>query len=68
MITAEKSEMNLSYKLYTVETLKDVNGNEVQVPKLIGNCSIEQLESQKNSYLAMIADIDEKLKAIASLQ
>jgi hypothetical protein len=55
------------YELYTVQTIKDINGIDVQVPQSIGTYSIAELEAQKVSFQEQIDIIDEKIKAINEL-
>jgi len=55
------------FELYTVQTVKDINGIDVQVPQSIGTYSIAELESQKASLLKEIDLIDEKIDAINEL-
>lgn len=56
------------YELFTTETVQDINGNEAVIPRSIGHYSVAQLESEKASYQNQIAEIDNKISAIESLQ
>jgi len=53
--------------LFITTTVKDVNGKDVTIPQSIGTYSALDLENQKNSYLAEIAKIDEKISAIETI-
>ena len=55
------------YELFVVQTVKDIDGNDVQIPQSIGSFSIPELESQKTSYQSEIDKINEKIKAINEL-
>jgi len=59
---------NGQYELFTTETVQDVDGNEVVIPRSIGQYSLAQLEQEKANYLLAIASVDEKISAIESLQ
>lgn len=65
---AKKQESVVSseyYELFIVETVKDVDGNDVEIPRSIGQYSLAQLESEKTNYLNAIAKVEEKIAAIA---
>lgn len=55
------------FELFASETLKDVNGKTVTVPRSIGFHTVTQLEKHKANLLEQIADIDEKLGTIKTL-
>lgn len=55
------------YELFTQETIKDINGVEVVIPRSIGQYSIAQLEQEKTNLQNAIASVDEKIEAINSL-
>lgn len=55
------------YELFTTETVKDINGNEVVIPRSIGQYSLAQLEQEKAQYLSQITNIEEKINAINNL-
>jgi len=56
------------FELFTIETVKDIDGNDVTIPRSIGQYSLAQLEQEKQSYLTAIASIEEKETAINNLQ
>ena len=56
------------FELFTQETLKDINGKNVIVPRSIGQYSLEQLEAEKENYNNAIASIEEKIAAINSIK
>jgi hypothetical protein len=67
---AKKEESVVSsnyYELFTIEKIKDMNGDEVEIPRSIGQYSITNLEMEKENLLKMIVDIDEKITAIETL-
>jgi hypothetical protein len=47
-------------QLLTTQTVKDVNGNDVQIPQLVGSFSVNQLNTQ-------IADLQAKLNAVQAV-
>jgi len=55
------------YELYVNETVKDINDNDVVIPKSIGRYSIADLNNQKNYFTSEITKIDEKLAAIGNI-
>lgn len=55
------------YELFTQETVKDIEGNDVIIPRSIGQYSLAQLEQEKANYQNAIASVDEKISAIESL-
>jgi hypothetical protein len=55
------------FELFAPETLKDVNGKTVTVPRSVGFHTVAQLEKHKANLLEQIADIDEKLATIKTL-
>lgn len=56
------------YELFIQETVKDINDNEVVIPRSIGQYSLAQLEQEKASYQNAIISIDEKIEAINNLK
>lgn len=64
---ATVQENNGQYELFNTVTMKDVNGDDVQVLQSIGYYSISQLEAEKQNYLTAITSVDEKIDAINSL-
>lgn len=56
------------YELFTRETVKDVEDNEVIIPRSIGQYSLAQLEQEKENYLNAIKSVDEKITAINNLK
>lgn len=68
-IVKEKQETESTFKdFYVVDTTKDIDGNDVQIPRFIGTYSKAQLESEKQMIDSQIEslntqklDIDEKL-------
>lgn len=56
------------YELFTQETVKDIDGNDVVIPRSIGQYSLAQLEQEKANYLTAIEGVDEKIAAINSLK
>lgn len=56
------------YELFTEETVKDIEGNDVTIPRSIGQYSIAQLEQEKANYLSAIEGVDEKINAINNLK
>ena len=56
------------YELFTTETVKDIDGNEVVIPRSIGQYSLAQLEQEKENYLNAIKSVDEKITAINNLK
>ena len=55
------------YELFTQETVKDIEGNDVIIPRSIGQYSISQLENEKKNYQDAILSVDEKIAAINNL-
>lgn len=55
------------YDFYTTETIKDVLGNDVQIPKLVGSYSLDELLKQKTSIEESLADVTVKIELINSL-
>ena len=59
------------YELFTTETVKDIDGNEVVIPRSIGQYSLAQLEQEKANAIynheTYIAGLDEKINAINNL-
>lgn len=64
---ATVQENNGQYELFNTVTMKNVNGEDVQVLQSIGYYSITQLEQEKQGYLNAIASIEEKIDSINSL-
>lgn len=67
---AEKKEDVVSseyYEIFTVEKVKDIDGNDVDIPRSLGQYSLVELENQKNSFLAEVAKLDEKIDIIKAL-
>ena len=56
------------YELFTTETVKDIDGNDVTIPRSIGQYSLVQLEQEKQNYLNAIDSVDEKIEAINNLK
>lgn len=56
------------YELFTTETIKDIDGNEVVVPRSVGQFSISQLENEKLNLQNAITEIDNKISAINGLE
>lgn len=56
------------YELFTTETIKDINGNDVTIPRSIGTYSITQLEQEKQNYLSAVSGVEEKISAINLLK
>jgi len=69
MITAKEIEQtnNGYYELFVEEIVKDINGNDVTIPRSIGQYSLPQLEQEKQNYLNVITSIEEKITAISEL-
>jgi len=55
------------YELFNSETVKDVNGKDVTIPKSIGWYSVTRLENEKLRLQEQIAEIENKLSAINAL-
>jgi len=56
------------YELFATEEAEAVDGSTVAVKKSLGRVRLDQLNDQKQSLLAQIKDIDEKIKVIEALQ
>lgn len=56
------------YELFTQETVKDIEDNDVIIPRSIGQYSLAQLEQEKENYLNAIESVDEKIAAINSIK
>lgn len=56
------------YDFYTTETIKDVLGNDVQIPKLIGSYSSDELQKQKTSLEESLVDVNVKIELINNLK
>ena len=68
---AKKQESIVSseyYELFTTETVKDIDGNDVEIPRSIGQYSIANLEMEKQNLLNAIASVEEKLAIISALK
>lgn len=52
------------YELFTPETVKDVNDEDVTIPKSIGFYSLSELNAEKARLETMLASIEEKITAI----
>jgi len=66
MIIAKNQDGNM-FELFDVKTIEDIDGNSVQIPQSIGWFSLQSLESQKENLLIKIANIEEQIGAINSL-
>ena len=66
-VVPEVDQAQDRYELFVVQTIKDINGIDVQVPQSIGTYSIAELEAQKVSFQEQIDKIDEKIEAINEL-
>ena len=55
------------YELFTQETVKDIEGNDVIIPRSIGQYSLSQLEQEKKNYQDAILSVEEKISAINNL-
>ena len=60
----QQVETNEYFELFVIDTIKDVNDNEVQVARSIGQYSVAQLENEKAMLETQIDEIDKKLEAI----
>jgi len=60
----QEVETNEYFDLFAIETVKDINNEDVQIARSIGRYSKAQLESEKASLEAQISEIDKKLEAI----
>jgi hypothetical protein len=60
------------YELFTTEILKDIDGNEVEIPRSIGQYSLAQLEQEKSNAITnhetYIESLNEKITAINNLK
>ena len=52
------------FELFATESLQDINGDDVTIPKSLGRFSVETLEKERATLVAQIAEIDIKLDAI----
>lgn len=57
------SEQRIEF--FKTKVVKDVKGNDVEIPESIGVFSKEGLLREKEDLLTRLADIDEKLKAFS---
>ena len=56
------------FELFETATMKSPSGADVEVLKSIGIFSVADLQQRKSYLLAEIAEIDNKLTAIATIQ
>jgi hypothetical protein len=49
------------YELFDVEIVKDVNDKDVQIPRSLGQCTLESLQNE-------LAKIQEKIDIISNLK
>lgn len=60
------------YELFNKETVKDINGNDVVIPRSVGSFNLSQLEQERanaiSSHENYIADLDSKINAIKLAQ
>ena len=56
--------LNESVELFETETHKDIDGNDVLIPKSIGTFTLAVLERDKAALLAQIALIEKRIAAI----
>lgn len=52
------------YDLFEEETVKDVNDNDVTIPKRIGNFSLEGLKKQRIEAVKRLSEIDKKIEVV----
>ena len=52
------------YELFTSQILKDINGNDVEIPISIGSFTLEQLNGMKANLQSQMDDLDERIKTI----
>lgn len=57
----------IEYDIFIVEDAEGVDGEIVPIKKFVETKSKEFYQELKNKYLAQIADVDEKLKAIENI-
>ncbi len=55
------------YELFTNETTKDVNGEDVIIPKSIGKYSLAQLERMKAEAQGLVNSAQAKIDAIGAI-
>jgi len=60
-------ETNEYFELFVIDTVKDINNEDVQVARSIGQYSKAQLESEKANLKTQIEEIDKKLETIEGL-
>lgn len=65
-ILDKPTDEKIQVTFYENDTLIDVEGNEVHVPKAIGCYSIENLEEEKFALEKQIADVNYKLSILNS--
>lgn len=68
---AKKQESVVSsefYELFVTETVKDIDGNDVEIPRSIGQYSLAQLNQEKTNYETAIVKVEEKISVIEALQ
>ena len=63
-ISAEEKQ----FQLFAVDTVKDINEVDVQIPRDIGIYTLSNLTNEKNRLLERIQEIDAKIAAINALE
>jgi hypothetical protein len=63
-ISAEEKQ----FQLFAVDTVKDINEVDVQIPRDIGIYTLSNLTNVKNRLLERIQEIDAKIAAINALE
>ena len=63
----EGEKIDPDYKIFTVDTFKDINGKDVQIPREIIRCTISHLQIEKDELIKRIQDIDAQITAINNL-
>ena len=66
--TVSAQVSNDQYELFVNETVTDVDGKEVVIPRSQGVFTETQLEAQKANYQSRIDEVDAKLSAIAAIE
>ena len=56
------------FELFIEETVKDIEGNDVTIPRSIGTYSLQELEREKSFHQATIEELDLKINAIKSYE
>ena len=54
------------YELFTVETVKDINDVDVEIPRLMGTYALADLQRQKEMVQNQLDEIDLKIDAISN--